>query len=202
MCTSSTEMLRPRWWRPGSERRPIGALVLALVIAACNGTTQAPTDDRSPDMPGSGPPIKQRPAGPASGASTGAQPRSTRTYPDRFDGASSLPAVTTSTDVGTNDGAQVRLVGVYTELDARMKQDPPPVYAGHVAIELADGSKVTLNPVWHKDALRPEDEIKLLRGKRVEIVGMIFKRAPADPRGGASPIGPAIFDIKSLRAVP
>jgi len=181
-------------------------------VTACNGTTQAPTEDRSHDMT-SGPPIKQRPTAPAGGSADGSgsgaasaapapRARSTKTYPDTFDGAASLPAVASAADVGANDGAQVRLVGTYTELDARMKQAPPPVYAGHVAIVLGDGSQVTLLPVWHKDALRPEDEIAQLRGQQVEVVGTVFKRAPADPRGGASPIGPAIFDIKSLRALP
>lgn len=210
MCTSNTAMLRRRWWPRGSSGRALGAVVLALGVTACNGTTQAPTEDRSQDMT-SGPPIKQRPGGPAAGSGSGAasasaapgpRPRSQKTYPETFDGAASLPAVASAADVGANDGAQVRLVGTYTELDARMKQEPPPVYAGHVAIVLGDGSQVTLLPVWHKDALRPEDEIARLRGQQVEVVGTVFKRAPTDPRGGASPIGPAIFDVKSLRALP
>lgn len=232
MSTSSTATPRPPWSPPASEppvgdrihgRNPpsslgfFGALrkcwpglALGLTLAACNGTaTHAPTDrgsadDRSNQMTASGsrpgPPIKTR--APAPRADAAARPRSEKVFPETIDGAAALPAVTTGADLDRHDGAQVRLIGVYVERDARMRAEPPPVFVGHASLQLADGTAVSLLPVWHRDALRPEAEIGRYRDQQVEVVGLVFRKAPPDPKGGASPTGPTLLDVKALRALP
>ena len=69
--------------------------------------------------------------------------------------SSPLPAVTRRDQIDAHDGHRVRLIGRYVEIDVRMAPRPPPRLTGHVAIELADGARVTLLPVWHRDAPRP-----------------------------------------------
>jgi hypothetical protein len=150
-----------------------------------------------------GPPIKKSPAGPPSGGGDGGgRPRSTKQFPETVEGAAALPEVATAADLDKHDGTQVRLRGTYVERDARMKATPPPVYVGHVAIKLSDGTSISFLPVWHDDALRPQAELDRLRDQPVEVVGTVFKRAPVDPRGGASPIGPAVLAVKALRQAP
>ena len=179
------------------------ALVLVASLGACNGKQagQAPSDPaviehRSTEMTDDqAPPMKTRAPAPDA-----PRTRSDRTYPETVAGADALPAVTSAAELAAQDGHEVRLIGTYGEHDARMKQAPPPVHVGHVAITLADGTVVSFLPVHHKDALRPEAEIARYAGRQVEAVGVIARRAPADPRGGASPTGPALLAIKALRA--
>lgn len=135
----------------------------------------------------------------ASTPSTGA-PRSTLALPGRYAGAGKLPTVTTRAELAAQDMNDVRLIGTYVELDARMNPAPPPQYDGHAAIRLADGTLVTLFPTWHRDARRPVAEIQQLKDKQVEVAGMVFAEAPASPRGGASLNAPCIMDIKGLWA--
>ncbi len=184
---------------------------LAVAAAACNGskTAQVPSDreptaiaPRRTEMTtsGSGPtaPIKTR--APDGDAAATARPRSEKSYPEELAGSDALPTVASSADLITHDGAQARVVGTYVERDVRMKPGLSPVHGGHVALELADGTSVSLLPVHHKDARRPEAEVARFGGQQVEVVGVVFRKAPADPSGGASPTGPAVVDVRMLRA--
>ncbi len=126
--------------------------------------------------------------------------RSTHAFATDAPGAASLPAITRGDQIKASDGARVRVIGTYVEIDARMAQRPPPRYVGHAAIKLADGATVSLLPVWDPDALRPEAEAAAFRDTQVEAVGILRATAPAEPHGGASPIGPALTKIEALRA--
>jgi hypothetical protein len=111
-----------------------------------------------------------------------------------------LPAVSRGDQIEANDGARVRVIGKYVEIDARMRQPPPPRHVGHAAIELSDGATVSLLPMWDPDALRPQAEADAFRDKQVEVVGVLHAIAPAEPHGGASPMNPALTQIEALRA--
>jgi hypothetical protein len=126
-------------------------------------------------------------------------PRSPRTFPTDEPGADALPVVSRGDQIAAHDGARVRLIGTYVEIDARMAAIPPPRHIGHVAIRLADGAMVSLLPVWSADALRPEAEIAAFVDRAVEVIGVVWLRAPAEPHGGACPISPAITQVGALR---
>ena len=146
------------------------------------------------------PPQMKPPQMKSSNAPSPAPPRSQRAFATDAPGAAALPSVTRGDQIAANDGARVRLRGTYVEIDARMAQRPPPRYVGHVAIELADGARVSLLPVWDPDALRPEAEVASWKDQAVEVIGVLRARAPAEPHGGASPTNPAITGVEALRA--
>jgi hypothetical protein len=109
-----------------------------------------------------------------------------------------VPAVRGRADVSAHDGELARVFGTYREVDVRMRPEGEPRLVGHVAIELADGKRVSLLPVWDDDARRPEAEVARFRGRAVVVVGTVEERAPEDPDGGASPTGPCVWDVKAL----
>jgi hypothetical protein len=125
--------------------------------------------------------------------------RSQRTFPIDEAGAAALPAVTSRDQIDPSDGARVRLIGAYVQIDARMAAIPPPRHLGHVAIRLDDGTLVSLLPVWSFDALRPETEIASFEGRDVEVIGVLHAIAPREPHGGACPVSPAITDVGAIR---
>ncbi|MEM9490576.1 MAG: hypothetical protein AAGC55_15620 [Myxococcota bacterium] len=157
--------------------------------------TAAPEEKTAMTKPDSGInlPIKQR-----APATRPARPRAQAAFARSYDGADVLPAVTDKGDLAAHDGTRARVRGTFTEVDVRMRPTKPPQYIGHVSIELADKTRLSLLPIWHADALRPEAEIAALRNKTVEVVGTVRQRAPTDPRGGASPIGPCITDVQAI----
>jgi hypothetical protein len=191
------------------RRRSISiAISLGLGAGACSKAPQeaagpsnagARSDSMTASKSGSsGPPSKQRPPS----ASAPAPPRSTVTFPEAASGADALPRVTSIDELAARDGAEVRLVGTYVERDVRMKQAPPAVHHGHVAIQLADGKLVSLLPPWDDDARRPVAEVERFAGRQVEVVGTASRRGVADPDGGASLMGPTIDEVRALRLAP
>jgi hypothetical protein len=118
--------------------------------------------------------------------------------PSDLGAAGALPEVRARAGLEQHDFDEVRLVGRYTEVDVRMKATPPPRHDGHVAIVLSDGAYVSLWPVWHAEARRPRAEIEHLRGHLVVVVGEAHARAPEEPHGGASPLGPCVDDVKAI----
>ncbi|HVV84542.1 MAG TPA: hypothetical protein VHE35_15845 [Kofleriaceae bacterium] len=146
------------------------------------------------------PPGKQCSSAASSAGSGNAAPlRSQRVYVGTFDGEGKLPRVASYADLASQDGNRVRLTGTDGERDVRMRQAPPPVYLGHVAITLADGTAVGFLTPWSQDGPRPQAEIDELAGKKVEVVGNIFLRGVPHPEGGAAPMSPTIVDVKALR---
>ena len=178
-----------------------GCLALLLALACAPGAPAhdpgTPTPDPQPEakaaMPPDQPPMKSKPP-----AATTTPARSQHVFPAEHPGAASLPAVRGVADLSAHDGELARVYGMYREVDARMRPSGAPRLVGHVAIELADGTRVSLLPVWDEDALRPEAEVARFRDRAVVVVGTVEKRAPEDPDGGASPLGPCFSDVKAL----
>ena len=99
-------------------------------------------------------------------------------------------------------GKQVRVIGKYTQIDARRRKEPPPVYQGHVALILADRTAVFLYPTWHPSAIRPAEEIARYNHKKVVVVGKMVPEAPESPQGAASIIEPCMLTIDSIDLEP
>ena len=118
--------------------------------------------------------------------------------PDIYDGANALPLITKWKEAQAHDGKLVRIVGKYIERDVRMKPIGTPRYVGHVSIALADDVRVSLFPVWQREAHRPQAEIHRFKDKEVEVIGIFHHHSPPDPSGGASPLGPCLTEIKAL----
>ena len=95
-------------------------------------------------------------------------------------------------------GKQVRVIGKYTQIDARQRPSPPPVYEGIVAIILADSTAVYLYPMWHPSAIRPAEEIAQYDNKQVVVVGKMVPRTPKSPEPRAMIVGPCMLTIDSI----
>jgi hypothetical protein len=91
---------------------------------------------------------------------------------------------------------QVRLVGVYRQLDMRMRQTPPPEYHGQAAIELTGGWHIALETPTEPEGARTADEIARCEGKRVVVVGTL-REALNNPEV-ATMLIQRIVDIKSV----
>ena len=122
--------------------------------------------------------------------------------PGFYDEANTLPAIAQLQDAEAYNSQTVRLVGQYVERDVRMKRVGAPRYEGHVAIVLSDKTPVSLFPIWHKEARRPQAEIDRFKDRNVEVIGTFYCEAPTDPRGGASPLSPCLTDIQALYCIP
>jgi hypothetical protein len=185
----------------------IGLLILTVSLLALfflqysltNSHTQLPFEDEIIDMTDNSvsPPVKKR-SQPVSSTDAEVSSRSALRLPEAYDQAEALPLVTHLKEAESYDGQLVRVVGKYVESDVRMKPIGAPRYRGHVSIMLADGTRVSLFPVWKTDARRPQTEIDAFKDQEVEVVGLFRLRAPADPQGGASPRSPSLTEIKAL----
>jgi len=96
----------------------------------------------------------------------------------------------------------VRVIGKYARVDVRRRQEPPPVYRGHVALILAEGTaertKVFLHPTWHPEAIRPAAEIARYNNRLVVVVGKFVPESPQSPNFAAHPIKPCMLTIDSI----
>lgn len=109
------------------------------------------------------------------------------------------PTVISSDQLMPNELETVRLIGDYEQMDVRMRTSDPPVYRGHAAIRLDDGTRILLEPIWDKNAIRTEEEIARFEGKRVAVVGMLFPVAPDNfDRVEANLRMPCLSDIESI----
>jgi len=97
---------------------------------------------------------------------------------------------------------QVRVIGKYTQIDARQRPSPPPQYKGIVAIILADDTPVFLQPMWHPDAIRPAEEIARYDNKKVVVVGKMVPKTPKSPEPQAMIIAPCMIKIDSIELEP
>lgn len=92
-----------------------------------------------------------------------------------------MPPVTTHDQIAALDGQTATVVGTYTQVDVRRRHPRdtrPPQLAGHVALTLADGRKVYLEPIWSEAALRPEDERARFDGQTVAVTGTLHATMP------------------------
>ena len=110
-----------------------------------------------------------------------------------------VAVISRNEDIAAHDRQQSRVVGRYTQIDVRMNQHPPPRYTGHVAIELDDGTQVLLYPVWDPQAQREDVEITRFEGKRIEVTGKLYTRAPENRDGNANLRIPCIKDLTDIR---
>jgi len=88
--------------------------------------------------------------------------------------------VRTGADVPGRAGETVVVRGTYIELDVRKAQTDPPLYKGHAALRLADGTLVLLLAPSEPDALRPQSEREELRGAEAVAEGMLHEVCPGE----------------------
>jgi D-alanyl-D-alanine carboxypeptidase len=112
------------------------------------------------------------------------------------------PLISRREDIAAHDRQATRVVGRYTQFDARMNPRPPPRYAGHVVLVLDDGTKVLLYPVWHPQARRGDAEISRFEGQRVEVSGTLYAQAPESREDCANLRWPCLQDITAIQAAP
>jgi hypothetical protein len=110
-----------------------------------------------------------------------------------------VPRCETLRDIQTLSGSQVLLVGTYQQVDMRMRQKPPPLYQGHVAVRLSDGTQVLLEPSWSKAAIRSPEERERYDGSRVEVTGVIHARSPAPHEPAAHTTGPVLSPVEGIQ---
>lgn len=102
-----------------------------------------------------------------------------------------------------NEGRKVVLEGIYQQHDIRSERmrTYPPKYYGDVMIVLKDGTNVILNPIWHKDKIRSDSEIRMFENKCVHVEGRVFETAPDSGKGLANMLAPCITDITKITAI-
>jgi hypothetical protein len=114
-----------------------------------------------------------------------------------------LPTVLSRIDIEEQEGKQVRVVGRYIQVDVRYRKSAPPLYEGHVAVILDDGTTVFLYPTWHEHAIRSADEISKYENQWVVVVGTIVSSIPNDPRAyphqAARILAPCMLAIDSIQ---
>jgi hypothetical protein len=106
--------------------------------------------------------------------------------------------VTTGSEIEAADGAEAEVVGTYGQVDVRMRQKGEPVYRGHAAVTLEDGTLVTLEPVWSEAALRPAEEIERCDGKSVVVRGTLHAQAPEPDEPVATIVSPCVSPVLSV----
>ncbi len=111
-----------------------------------------------------------------------------------------LPTCTTSAACNANDGKRITVVGVYGMFPDQPGVDYTDVPRA-VRITLDDGIGPFLEPYWHKDAVRPNDETGKYLGKRVRVTGRYHHqqpRNPDDPPYASAMGGPCIHPVEKL----
>lgn len=151
--------------------------------ASGSGTEQTQGQETSPPQPSAAPqPSGQRAAN----------------QPENAVSNTKLVEVKTVADIKATSGQVAAVVGTYVEVDVRKRQSEPPVYKGHAAVRLADGTMVFLSPAWSQDAIRPREEIDAYKDKQVAVLGVVVESCPPDPSGGASLIGPCVTMVMGV----
>jgi len=102
-----------------------------------------------------------------------------------------VPDIETREDIKTHAGDTVLVRGTYVEIDVRKRKTEPPVYAGHAAVRLGDGTLVLLGPPGNAVAIRSEKERDELRDEEVVASGFLNAICPAGP--GASLQVPCLY---------
>ena len=112
-----------------------------------------------------------------------------------------IPTCTTVAECKGHDGKRVAVVGVYTlhESNPNRKLDddsPKPV-----RLVLAGEKGPFLEPFWHKDAVRPKDEVAKYQGKTVRVTGTFHAQQPRDPSApphAAAMGGSCVHPVESI----
>jgi len=105
-----------------------------------------------------------------------------------------------SADIQGHDGERVVVIGIYGQLDVRMRQKPPPQYKGHAAITMSDGNLVLLEPIWSDDSIRSEEERAGWDGKKVKVTGTLYVRGPEPPEPISTMVMPTLSPVEAVEA--
>ncbi|MDD3876050.1 MAG: hypothetical protein PHT69_05480 [Bacteroidales bacterium] len=90
-----------------------------------------------------------------------------------------LPKIETMRDVVENHMKKVTVVGVYTQVDIRLRRENPPVkYSGQVCLTLEDNTQIFIYPPTSQEAIRARKEIRTMEHQQVKAVGIIYKHMP------------------------
>ena len=111
-----------------------------------------------------------------------------------------LPTCTTIAACNANDGKRIAVIGIYGMFPDQLGIDYTNIPRA-VRITLDDGIGPFLEPYWHNDALRPEDESSKYLGKRVRVTGRYYRQQPKNPDDPpyASTIGgPCIHPVEKI----
>jgi hypothetical protein len=115
-----------------------------------------------------------------------------------MDLTSSLDRCETLQDIQRQSGKRAIVVGVYREIDIRMRRKTIPKYSGHAAIQLEDDVEILLEPSWSEAAIRSKEERQQFRGKKVEALGIVYVESPEPPISMAYVMGPCISPVEAI----
>lgn len=101
-------------------------------------------------------------------------------------------------DIQTNTGKRVLIVGVYMQIDARMRKKGEPVYSGNVVVQMRDGTAVMLEMSWSSAAVRGADERLLFNGNQVEVTGIVHLKTPEPPEDVNYVMGPCVSPVERV----
>ena len=106
----------------------------------------------------------------------------------------------------THEGPPVVLSGIYTLHDPYPPglRDAQPDRPMIVKVVLADGNAVFLEPFWHEDARRPDEEMSRLEGLAVTATGTFYQeqpRRPGNPPYAAHFSGACLFPVEGVEAI-
>lgn len=108
------------------------------------------------------------------------------------------PEIRSRDHLTTASDGMVQVLGTYREIDVRKRTEGEPVYAGHAAIVLDDGTSVYLAAPWSPQAIRSEEERTRHNGQRVAAMGTVVAECPPDPTGAASLTGPCMMLVAAV----
>jgi hypothetical protein len=110
-----------------------------------------------------------------------------------------LPTCASLSECGAREGQRVTVVGVYTPFSPmpnRKRDDDSPL---PVRITLGDGAGLLLEPYWHRDAVRPADEMARHAGKKVRVTGTFHKESPKPPEPDVATLGgPCLHPVEKI----
>jgi hypothetical protein len=112
--------------------------------------------------------------------------------------STNLEKCVTLPDIQANVGKRVLVVGIYRQLDIRMRPKGIPEYVGHAAIQLLDGHDVLLEPSWSPAARRIPSERTRFEGQQVEVIGTLHLKPPEPPEPIAYVIAPCISPVEQI----
>ena len=110
-----------------------------------------------------------------------------------------LPRCEAKKDIAAVAGKRAVVVGIYHQLDVRMRKQGEPVYRGHAAVRLSDGGEVLLEPTWSSAALRDQKERDQFDGKAVEVTGVLLAQPPKSPEQAAQIMAPCVSPVEAIR---
>ena len=111
-----------------------------------------------------------------------------------------IPRCETKKDLSALAEKRARVVGTYHQLDTRMRKQGAPVYRGHAAVRLGDGTEVLLEPTWSQAAIRDQQERDQFDGKSVEVTGTLHSQPPQSPDQAAQIVAPCVSPVEPIRA--